>query len=60
VMCGSGAYLVIGLLWGMEIACSMITFSNFGFEFILVVDDLRNKDYGCVLEVRHHLFLCQG
>jgi hypothetical protein len=35
----------------MEIACSMITFSNFGFEFILVVDDLRSKDYGCVLEV---------
>jgi hypothetical protein len=51
VMCGSGAYLVVGLLWGMEIACSMITFSNFGFEFILVVDDLRSKDYGCVLEV---------
>ena len=44
--CGSGpsmlgAYLVIGLLWSMELACSMIALNNVGFEFILIVEELR-------------------
>ena len=44
--CGSGssilgAYLVIGLLWSMELACSMMTLNNVGFELVLIVEELR-------------------
>jgi hypothetical protein len=46
VLCGSGssilgAYLAIGLLWSMEIPCSMMALNNVGFEFILIVEELR-------------------
>jgi hypothetical protein len=33
------AYVVIGLLWSMELACSMITLNNVGFEFTLIVEE---------------------